>query len=421
LSTILAGIGTVGLMAVSLPARAQSDVMPIAISSYYDTVRNTSQVFYMDAYGGVDAQSFTDGASGGWSCTRTLPACTVVYRNGTPIGCTSLNTAEFAPGGNLVAAFDGSYGHLYYIGNDATLWEAYGNPPSTTHSLTAPSGASTTPWSEWSTYSSPPLAGYTIPGLNPAATLAVYDVGPSDQHIFFRGRADNLLHETYYNGSWHDRLVNSTVPVTNVFSGAGMTAFWDGTVGHVFVPTTNVELQEYYFYNGNWWGGVSGTGPGYPEDFLASVVSSNGGTFHESVYGSSSTTGDLAEANYTSATWWTESTSVPPGGNIWGSRMLAFSSPSQDYVLYVGGDNNVYSTQLAQAINVSAGAPAVAQSGTPVHQSPLTGFWDPHIGYAFVFYVGTDSDVHQLYATSGAGPWYHTNMTTNANCYVAAH
>ena len=127
-STVLAGIGTLGLMAVSSVAHALPG-LPFAISSYFDTARNANQVFYMDGFGGIDVQSYTDGVSGACrSCTRTLPSCTLAYSGSTPIGCTSLNTAEFAPGGNLVATFDGSSGHLYYTGNDATLWEAWGNP-----------------------------------------------------------------------------------------------------------------------------------------------------------------------------------------------------------------------------------------------------------------------------------------------------
>jgi hypothetical protein len=422
MSTILAGTGALGLMAVSPDAHARIG-MPMAISSYYDASRSLRQLFFLDGQGGIDVASFTDGVSGAWSCTQVLPSCTVAYNVGTPLGCTSLNTAEFAPGGNLVATFDGSTGHLYYIGNDAKLWEAWGNPPSSAnvHSLTVASGASSVPYSQWSTCESFWLPGSTMPCLNPAATLAAYDVSPSDQHIFFRGLSDGRLHETYYNGTWHDRLLPATTNMSNALSGIGETAFWDGSVGHVFFEDQSSSVNEFYWYNNNWWGGLSaGNGPSSPRYFLAGLASSTGGTFHESVYGSSSTAGVIAQASCTSGACWTESTITPPGGQVWGSPMLAFSSPTQDWVFYVGGDNNIYSSQAGAPINVSAGAPAVGQSGTPVHQSPLTGFWDAKIGYALVFYVGPDSHVYQLFASSPTGPWYYTDLTSNGRCNQAA-
>ena len=292
-----------------------------------------------------------------------------------------------------------------------------GQPPSNAnvHSLTAATGASP-PWSEWSTYESPILAGNSMPGLNPAATLAAYDVGPSDQHIFFRGIDDNL-HETYYNGSWHDRILPATKNISDGLSGAGETAYWDGSNGHVFFVDQSHTINEFYWYNGNWWAGLSGqASAGFPASFLAGAESSIGGA-HQSVYGSGPA-GAIAEANCRSGSCWTLSNSVPPGGQVWSSPMLTFSSPTQELLFYVGGDNNVYSSQNATAINVSAGAPAVGQSGTPVHQSPLTGYWEPWFGYAFVYYVGAYHHVHKLYETSAAGPWYHTDMTTNAGCYA---
>lgn len=362
---------------LSRPASALS----MGLTSYYDTRANAEYIFYIDQNGAIDG--LTHNASG-W---RWFPV----------IGGVDPSNGDYA---SLTSYFDGTNGHLFYTNRPSGLgmvYEVSGSPPA--GPAKTMSGTGGTP-------------SYAIE----SATLTGYWDG-STGHLFYQNSFDGYLHEFRgNNGQWSDLSLGvgpqDSSGQPEAVDGLFLTSLWDGGVGHVYFNSHTQQFQELYFYNNNWWGGFGQDDNNVAFGMLVAASPSYG---LQAVYGSPPANGghwgDLTQTVnicHDYGSWSCSPTSV--GANEYGQLQptLAYRVSSTVEVYVVGGDQRLYSPGQTFPTN-----PLAQISIYPPWYSPITGFWDG--SYEHVFYIGTDSHVHELYRqTFGAGFFTNDLMGTGA-------
>lgn len=411
----IAAFATAGFLANSRNAEA----LPSAIASYWDSAHGVENVFYLDNNGVLRDLSF----NGSWSVQQVTPLAISADGSTYPKGA-------FLPGSTLVAFFDGTQGHVFYLAdpggtdgyygptfnaNNPLLFEEYGNPPNQNNwtDLTDNS-AGAYPYFSGFPYMMTD-GSYKIPGVSSASTLTGFWDG-SVEHVFFIDD-NSCVNEIYYNGQWWGHCLNSNGIALGSngqdLDGMGMTSLWDGTVEHVFYENSG-GVQEAYF-NGQWW-------PGSPPSLDGDVLVSDGLSGDEEIYASGVGfgTGVGLDGKNGSGSWW--STSVGDGTSgfcTYGSDAVVYIGPyslgwGQNYFC-VGQDHDVWSVDQNQ--NVTPMNVPVLVSSTASPQA-ITGFWDGYCRH--VFYIGSDSHVHEQYACNGGG-WGSNDLMNATGAPLAAN
>jgi hypothetical protein len=382
---------------------------PPSITGYWDPAHGTEYAFYADVKGNLMALSC--GPGGCWK-SQTL-AGAGLFQMGSP----------------LVSFFDGTQGHLFFIGPSDHLYELYGNPPTIGNDLTA----DTNPQN-----GGPSLkagCGSKGPGAVPGTNLSAMWNGV--EHVFWFD-VTSALHETYFNGNWWDHVIapassaGTTASVTGWVT-QGLTSVYDGTYQHVFYNDWGTQSVWDTFFPGScstrWCtiqisasgagyvgGGPPQSGSPYPFGLLQAIdvpgqlLGGASGTTVPYVAGPSST----LTSNYTYG-WWDNVYDLN-GQWIWAAGPNIGVAPGYPFLYYtpdvkafwIGTDNNVYNsgTIVTDSSNLAATPWAFSQSGDwgqYVWGAPLAGVWNNQMAgfsdgtYIHAFYIGADSNIHELY------------------------
>ena len=395
---MLAGALLATAATTTRPSRAQSFVPSpesqfSAITSWWDTSRNTQFVIYGTQYGGIAVLTCGDG--GCWQVAAVDPVPGVY-----PVGLYSTNPLlPFLGGSQLTGYFDGTTGHIFFIGLDlgtgqyqhvGDLWEEHIDPSGTWsgQSLTAATGA-TQPWNG----NGQGNAAYLMSSLS---SLFVQN----RQHVFFSGAADNKIHDTYFDGAWHDVPVTGSFPAPPLM-GLNLTSYFDG-LEHVYAAG-----QEVYSScdECNWLPGSAPSLGGYVFGETHSGV--------ESIFGMASY-GVLRNTYFVGG--WYQSDSWADNYDEY-SPLLSYEDNSSisPRAFYVGGDQHIYQQWNDEDITAEIGAPLAALGSDDDALSPITGYYDGINDH--VFYIGADQHVHELYmsSTTLSGGWLQNDLTLSAN------
>ena len=366
-----------------------------AITSWWDTSRNTQFVVYVSQYDEIVVLTCGDG--GCWQVAATDPVPGVE-----PGGLYGTNPLlPFAGGSPLTGYFDGTTGHLFFVGwelNQHTfdyqhvgdLWEEHIDSSGTWsgQSLTAATNA-TQPWNGKGT-------GYRPYLVSSLSSLFAQD----RQHVFYIGADFSQVHDTYFDGAWHDVTISGSIDPP--FMGLNLTSYFDG-LEHVYAAG-----QEVYSScdECNW---LPGTAPSLGGGYVFGETHSG----VESIFGMASP-GVLRNAYFVGG--WYQSDSWADNYNQ-NSPLLSYEDNSNisPRAFYVGGDQHIYQQWNDEDITAEIGAPLAAMGSDDDALSPITGYYDGINDH--VFYIGADQHVHELYmsSTTLSGGWLQNDLTLSAN------
>jgi hypothetical protein len=402
--TLLAAAVVAAASATSVPSWAQSyvpspEAQNSAITSWWDPTRNTQFVIYMGYYG--DIIVLTCGPGGCWQVSAVDPVPSVVIGG---LDSTSPEVLPFLGGSPLTGYFDGDTGHIYFIGWELNsrlqyqyvgdLWEEHIDQSGqwSGQSLTAAAHASTQPWNA----NGDGYAPYLMSSLS-----SMYVNGR--QHVFYAGSADSAIHDTYFDGNWHDVAVTGNFHAPP-FMGLDLTSYYDG-LEHVYAAG-----QEYYSDcdECTWYPGAAPAMSGYV------VGETHNGV--QAIYGVQNYYGWIADNWFVGNYGWYTSYASANNYNPY-SPIIAYEDNSDisPRVFYVGGDQHIYQMWDNEDIMQETGAVPAAMGSDDDALSAITGYFDGVNDH--VFYIGVDQHVHELYmsSTTLVGGWSLNDLSVSAN------
>jgi hypothetical protein len=383
--------------------------IPTSVAGFFDAAHSVQYVVYIDAFGQTSVLKYSSGA---WSSA-------VITNMYSAYNCVA--------GSPMFAFFDGAQGHVYCNDKHRHLLEYLGDPPTSITDVTAATGGGTV-WGLSETYTSceyvdPPQC-FNLPGVAYTSSLGGY-YGAGEAHVFYPA-ADSALHEAYYAGGWHDRVIaglSSPYEKPGQFytsSGQGLSGLWDGSTGHVYYVGDDGQFYQLY-NNGNWWSTTLAPPGDIPYGFVSSSSPGNGQQY---VYGASATNGRADIFEFVSG--WNEY-NVSESSLTTDGPDLSYDAAGNIQYFYVGSNQHVYDGNLGYDITAHLGAPLVSYDGalpsppsgeTYIGLSRMTGYWDG--GCRHLFYVASDSHVHEMYscASSGTG-WAEHDIMPSAQVPAA--
>ncbi len=448
-------LASAGVLGSSLPASAS--VLPMALTSYVDTTTNVAHVFYLAEDGGVYTASAPLGqvsSSTSWSCQSALPPMSFKAGFG-GAGNYSVVTGGMMPGSNLAAAYDGTNGHLFYMGNDGGIWAADGNPPNaaSAHSVNKLVSAAPMPQSQATSWCLPTTCfgkvchfGSCFQGVNNPATIAA-SPRPGEQNILYQG-TDGVLHNLNFGWPWFSgwQMLNVGNNGVNALNGRGLAssgvfsneAFFDNAIGGAEIWSQWGVFGQNGQPPGLTWGQDDSLNVDY-QGFLGASGTYQGGNMGIAVAGPDPSTSlpALDTANNADPTnaWTVGTTNVPvvPAGPILkvgaGWEITAPNGQSS-WTYFVGSDGQVYTSDghvlSDRALVYCKGCttPIAAQSTANTKFTPLTGFYSTVDSSTHVFYIGADNNVWEFNLPGGTLPSNTLSLSftqINSGCPLAMY
>jgi hypothetical protein len=246
------------------------------------------------------------------------------------------------------------------------------------------------------------------------------------EHVFYLDTTGQVNELYYYAGQWNDRPLGG--PPGWGYDGGGLTSVWDGSLEHVFYTGyTDYHVHELYFAPGwsNWltgdWSTNSGADANHsPYWYLASTVTGNDST--PRVTGVRPLSPAL-QTLYRDSSWtWRNSAAQAPNIGVF-SPVVEFTVNGNDDVFYVGTDGAIYESingLNATELNFQATCPPPSGRrcvpGAVDTNSTFGGYYDGSYRYLY-FQCGSGTsgnDIVQIYAQQLSENWAANDLTCSA-------
>jgi zinc metalloprotease ZmpB len=239
--------------------------------------------------------------------------------------------------------------HVFFVGTDHHAYELY---------FTAGEG--------W-VFNDLTALARAVPPISTSA-LTGHQLGGNSKHVFFIG-TDSHVHELFIasGGRWADNNLTTLATAVLPTPTSALTSYRLGNSQHVFFIGTDNHVHELFIDGGSW-----------ADNDL--TVSANAGAG-----------------------------AVPPTPT---SDLTGYPLGNSQHVFFIGTDNHVHELFIDGAGWVDNDLTALAGAGAvpPTPTSALTGY--PLGNSQHVFFIGTDSHVHELDIDGGS--WNDNDLTTLA-------
>jgi zinc metalloprotease ZmpB len=244
--------------------------------------------------------------------------------------------------------------HVFFVGTDHHAYELY---------FTAGEG--------W-VFNDLTALARAVPPISTSA-LTGHQLGGNSKHVFFIG-TDSHVHELFIasGGRWADNNLTTLATAVLPTPTSALTSYRLGNSQHVFFIGTDNHVHELFIDGGSW-----------ADNDL--TVSANAGAG-----------------------------AVPPTPT---SDLTGYPLGNSQHVFFIGTDNHVHELFIDGAGWVDNDLTTLASAVPPAPTSDLTGYPLGN-GSQHVFFIGTDSHVHELFIDGGS--WADNDLTVSANAGAGA-